>query len=76
LLTKHLKEVHGLVTKKAKPRKPSTSAGGRQHQVHGKMKACILGNAQVVQRRNDQKVASRTRAKVKKEWVKLVTVSK
>jgi hypothetical protein len=26
LLTKHLKEVHGLVAKKSKPRRPSTSA--------------------------------------------------
>jgi hypothetical protein len=31
LLTKHLKEVHGLMTKKAKPRKPSTSKGGPRH---------------------------------------------
>jgi len=28
LLTKHLKEVHGLVAEKAKPGKPSTVAGG------------------------------------------------
>jgi hypothetical protein len=28
LLTKHLKEVHGLVAEKAKPGRPSTSAGG------------------------------------------------
>jgi hypothetical protein len=28
LLTKHLKEVHGLVAKKAKPRKPLTFEGG------------------------------------------------
>jgi hypothetical protein len=40
------------------------------------MNVRILGNAQVVQRRNDQKVVNRARAKVKKEWVKLVTVSK
>jgi hypothetical protein len=28
LLTKHLREVHGLMTKKAKPGRPSTSEGG------------------------------------------------
>jgi len=28
LLTEHLKEVHGLVVEKAKPRRPSTAAGG------------------------------------------------
>ncbi len=28
LLTKHLKEVHGLVAEKAKPGRPSTSVGG------------------------------------------------
>jgi hypothetical protein len=27
LLTKHLKEVHGLVAEKSKPRRPSTAAG-------------------------------------------------
>ncbi len=36
LLTKHLKEVHGLVAEKAKPRKPSTSERGPQHQNHDK----------------------------------------
>jgi hypothetical protein len=40
------------------------------------MNAHILGNAQVVQRRNDQKVASRACAKVEEEWVKLVTIAK
>jgi len=76
LLTKHLKEVHGLVAEKAKPGRPSTYAGSPRHQNHGKMNARILGNAQVVQRWNDQKVTSRACAKAKKEWVKLVTVSK
>jgi hypothetical protein len=76
LLTKHLKEVHGLVVEKAKPWRLSTSAGGPRHQDHGKMNARILKNAQVVQRRNDQKVANRAHAKVEKEWVKLVTISK
>jgi len=67
LLTKHLKEVHGLVVKKAKLGRPSTTAGGPRHQDHAKMNARILGNAMVVQRRNDQKVASRIRAKAQRE---------
>ncbi len=56
LLTKHLKEVHGLVAEKSKPGKPSTAAGAPRHQDHAKMNVRILGNAMVVQRRNDQKV--------------------
>jgi hypothetical protein len=44
LLTKHLKEVHGLVAKKAKPKRFSTSKRNFQHQDHAKMNACILGN--------------------------------
>jgi len=76
LLTKHLKEVHGLVKEKAKPRRPSTFAGGPRHQDHAKMNVCILGNAMVVQRRNDQKVASRAHAKAKREWNHLVVVAK
>jgi len=48
LLTKHLKEVHGLVAKKVKPKRFSTSIGSPRHQDHGKMNVCILGNAQVV----------------------------
>ncbi len=48
LLTKHLKEVHGLVAEKAKPGRPSTSIRGPQHQDHGKMNARILGNAQAM----------------------------
>ncbi len=63
LLTKHLKEVHSLVAEKSKPGRPSTAAGGPRHQDHAKMNARILGNAMAVQRRNDQKVASRARAK-------------
>jgi hypothetical protein len=43
LLTKHLKEVHGLVAEKAKPRRPSTFAKGPRHQDHAKMNARILG---------------------------------
>jgi len=52
LLIKHLKEVHGLVTKKAKPGRPSTSKRGPWHQDHAKMNACIIGNAMAVQRQN------------------------
>ncbi len=66
LLTKHLKEVHGLVVEKAKPENPSTSAKGPRHQNHAKMNARILGNAQAVQRQNDQKVASRAHPKQKR----------
>jgi hypothetical protein len=58
LLIKHLKELHGLVVEKAKPKRLSTSKGGFQHLNHVKMNACILGDAMAVQRQNDQKVAS------------------
>jgi hypothetical protein len=51
------------VVEKAKPRRPSTSAGGLRHQDHAKLNARILGNAMAMQRRNDQKVVSRVRAK-------------
>jgi hypothetical protein len=50
LLTKHLKEVHGLVAEKSKPRRLLTSAGGPRHQDHAKMNTRILGNAMAVQR--------------------------
>jgi hypothetical protein len=76
LLTKHLAHVHGLVVEKSKPGRPSTSAGGPRHQDHAKMNARILGNAMAVQRRNDQKVASRARAKGEREWNHLVAVAK
>ncbi len=76
LLTKHLKEVHGLVVEKFKPGRPLTIAGGLQHQDHAKMNACILGNAMAVQRRNDQKVVSYARAKAKREWNYLVAIAK
>jgi hypothetical protein len=36
----------------------------------------ILGNAIAVQRRNDQKVDSRARAKAEREWNHLVTLAK
>jgi hypothetical protein len=76
LLTKHLKEVHGLVVEKSKPGKPSTAAGGPRHQDHAKMNVRILGNVLAMQRRNDQKVASRVRAKAKREWNHLVALAK
>jgi hypothetical protein len=53
--------------KKVKPRRHSTAARGPRHQHHAKMNVRILGNVMVVQRRNDQKVASRVRAKAQRE---------
>jgi hypothetical protein len=76
LLTKHSKEVHGLVTKKAKFGRPSIYEGGAWPQNHVKMNARILRNAMAVQRRNDQKVASHVHAKAQREWDKLVIVAK
>jgi hypothetical protein len=40
------------------------------------MNARILGNAMAVQRRNDQKVVNRARAKVEREWNHLVAIAK
>jgi len=40
------------------------------------MNVRILGNAMAVQRRNDQKVASRARAKAQHEWENLVAIAK
>ncbi len=65
-----------MVAEKVKPGRPSTVAGGPRHQDHAKMNACILGNVMVVQRRNDQKVASCVRAKAQREWKNLVVVVK
>jgi len=76
LLTKHLKEVHGLVAEKSKPKRLSTSAGGPRHQDHAKMNARILGNAMAMQRRNDQKVASCAHAKAEREWNHLIALAK
>jgi hypothetical protein len=76
LLTKHLKEVHGLVAKKSKPGRLSTFVRGPRHQDHAKMNARILGNVMAVQRRNDQKVASRARGKAEREWNHLVALAK
>ncbi len=64
------------MVEKSKPGRPSTVAGGPRHQDHAKMNAHILGNAMVVQRRNDQKVASRARAKAEREWNHLVAIAK
>jgi hypothetical protein len=63
LLTKHLKEVHGLVVEKAKHGRPSTYVGCPQHQDHAKMNVRILRNAMAMQRQNDQKVVSCVHAK-------------
>ncbi len=64
------------MAEKAKPGRPSTAAGGPRHQNHAKMNARILGNAMAVQRRNDQKVASRAHVKTLREWKNLVVVAK
>ncbi len=63
LLTKHLKEVHGLVAKKAKLERLSIFERGPQHREHAKTNVCTLGNVMVVQRWNDQKVVSHICAK-------------
>jgi hypothetical protein len=76
MLTKHLKKVHGLVVKKAKPGRPSTSVKSPRHQDHAKMNARILGNAMVVQRYNDQKVVICAHAKAQRKWNHLVVVTK
>ncbi len=64
------------MVEKAKPKRPLISTGGPQHQNHAKMNVRILGNAMAVQRRNDQKVISRVRAKALREWNHLVVVAK
>ncbi len=64
------------MAEKSKPRRPSTAARGPRHQDHAKMNARILGNAMAVQKRNDQKVANRARAKAECEWNHLVAVAK
>jgi hypothetical protein len=76
LLTKHLKEVHGLEAEKTKHGRFLTSIGSPRHQDHVKINVWILGNAIVVQRRNDQKVTSFTHAKTQQEWDNLVTFAK
>ncbi len=64
------------MAKKVKPGRPSTFKGGFQHQGHAKMNVRILGDAMAVQRRNDQRIASRIHAKAPREWDKLVIVAK
>jgi hypothetical protein len=77
LLTKHLKEVHGLVAEKAKLGKPSIFERRLpRHQNHVKMNVRIFGNAMVVQRWNDRKVATHIRAKTRRKWNKLVIITK
>jgi len=76
LSTKHLKKVHGLVVEKAKPWRPLTFNRSPCHQHHDKMNVCILGNAMVMQRWNDQKVVNCVRAKTQHEWDKLIIVAK
>jgi hypothetical protein len=76
LLTKHLKEVHGLVAEKSKPGRLSTFTGGPRHQDHAKMNVRILGNVMAVQRRNDQKVVSCARARADRKWNHLVAIAK
>jgi hypothetical protein len=50
LLTKDLKEVHGLTAKKAKLRRPLTSKACPRHQDHAKMNIHIIGDAIAMQR--------------------------
>jgi hypothetical protein len=50
------------VVEKDKPKRPSTSKGGPQHQNHVKMNTYIL-DAMVMERWNDKKVASHVHAK-------------
>ncbi len=61
---------------RAKPGMPSTFIRNPRHQDHVKMNVRILGNAQAMQRHNDQKVTSHACAKVEQKWVKLETVTK
>jgi hypothetical protein len=74
LLTKHLKEVYGLITKKVKLGRPSTFKRGPQRQNHAKMNVCILGDAMAMQKQNDQKVVNHVHAKAERKWDKLVIV--
>jgi hypothetical protein len=45
LLTKHLKEMHGLMVEKVKHDRLSTFERGIRHQDHVKMNVHIVGNA-------------------------------
>ncbi len=63
------------MAKKVKPRRPAIFKRGLQHQTHVKMNICILGDAMVVQRQNDQMVVSRACAKAQCEWDELVIIA-
>jgi len=67
--------VHGLMTKKAKPRRLSTSERGLRCQDHAKMNVPILGNPMAMQRWNDQEVVSYAQAKAQRKWDKLIIVA-
>jgi hypothetical protein len=75
LLTKHFKEVRGLMAEKAKRGRPSSSKRSPRHQDHVKMNAHILGNVMDVQKQNDQKVVNCVCAKARCEWDKLIIVA-
>ncbi len=62
LLIKHLREVHGLMAKKARLKRLSTFQQSTPHQDHTKMNARILKDAMVMQSWNDQKVINCTHA--------------
>ncbi len=64
------------MAEKAKPGRLSTVVGSPRHQNHPKMNARILGNVMAVQRRNNQKVVSRVRAKAQHKWKNMVVVVK
>jgi hypothetical protein len=68
--------VHGLVVKKGKHGKHSTFERGFRHQNQAKMNVRILRIAMAMQRRNDQKVASRACAKAQQKFVKLRNIAK
>jgi len=70
-----LKEVHGLVVEKTKLGRPSTSERSHWHQDHAKINVCVLGDAMVMQRQNDQKVANHIHAKAQGEWDKIVIIA-
>jgi hypothetical protein len=76
LLIKHLKEVHGSVAKKAKPKKPSTFERGLRHQDHVKMNVRNLGNAMPCKGGMIKRLLFRAHAKAHYEWDKVVIVTK
>jgi hypothetical protein len=56
------------MVEKVKPMRLSSFERGLWYQNHAKMNAHILGNAMVVQRQNDQKVASRCNMTNGERW--------